>query len=249
MFHNSLIPILSALAMALFSRPSSAQEISDSLKSFDKIQVSPFINLVLQEGETEHIRMEYTGIEPEKINYSVKGKKLRIFLNDAKYTGKTEEIIENGYRQKVPVYRDVKVTAYVTYQSLEGIEIRGEERVVSKDSLVGENLKIRLFGESEADFAYVQVDRLKVRAFGENELTIRSGKSGVVKIRLFGENEIQTSGMDAGRISSSFFGENDLVFHANEKINMWGLGEVNLRYSGRPTFRKFIIGESEITEW
>ena len=136
MFPKTLIPILSALALALFSCPASAQEISKPLKEFSKIQVSPFISLVLEEGDTEHIRIEFAGIEPEKINYSVRGKKLRIYLDEAKYTGKTEEVFTDGHWQQVQVYRNVKVTAYVSYKSLKTLQIRGEEQVSCIFSLI-----------------------------------------------------------------------------------------------------------------
>lgn len=128
MLPKSYHSIFLFFAVVLFSRLSSAQTITEPLKKFNKIQVSPLINLVLKKGETEHIRIEYEGIAPEKINFSVSGNKLRIYLDEAKYTVKTEEIIKEGYRQKVPIYRDVRVTAYVSYQSLKKLQVRGEKR-------------------------------------------------------------------------------------------------------------------------
>lgn len=249
MFPKTCLSIFSIIFLALFARPSSGQTIEQPLPKFDKVQVSPLVNLVLNEGDTEYIRIEYEGIEPEKINYSVRGKKLRIYLDDAKYTVKNEEVIKDGYRQNVPIYRGVKVKAYVTYKSLKNIQVRGEEKVSCKDSLISKRFKISLFGESDIDLAYLQTRRLKVRAFGENELIIRAGDSEVQKYRLFGENKIDTESMYAQMISTSFFGESRLDLYASEEIKMWGIGEVRLRYSGKPYLKKFVVGESSITEW
>jgi HSP20 family molecular chaperone IbpA len=246
---KTYLSIFSFVVLAFFPRPSLAQAISEPLQSFDKVQVSPLINLVLNEGEEEHIRIEYSGIAPEKINFSVKGKKLRIYLDDAKYTVKTEEIVKDGYRQNVPIYRNVKVTAYVSYKNLKNIQVRGEESVTCNDSLTSKKFKISLFGESSVNLAFLQTRRLKIQAFGENELTIRAGDSEVQKVRLFGENKIHTENMYAARISSSFFGESSMDLYAGEEIRMWGIGEVKLSYSGQAYLKKFIIGESSITQW
>lgn len=206
------------------------------------------INLVLSQGESEHIRIEYEGISSEKINFSVKGKRLRIYLDDARYTVKTEEIIKDGYKQEVPIYRNVKVTAYVTYKDLNNIQIRGEERVTCKDSLISRKFKIRLFGESRADLAFVQARRLKIHAFGENELNIQAGDSKIQKYRLFGENKINTENMAAERVSTTSFGESDLSLFATENISLWGFGEVEMQYAGDPYFRKLIIGTLSATK-
>ena len=249
MIQKLIFPSLLLLIMALFSCPSSAQEISQPLKEFDKIQVSPFISLVLEEGETEHIRIEYAGIEPEKINYSVRGKKLRIYLDEAKYTGKTEEVFSGGHWQELPVYRNVKITAYVSYKSLKKLQIRGEEKVSCSDSIRSRNFKISMFGESRADLAFVQADRLVVNAFGENNLIIRSGDAGFLKFRLFGENKIKTDGMYTERISTGFFGESIMDIYSVGEISLWGVGEADVRYSGHPQLDRFILGEADITEW
>ena len=249
MFPKTLIHILSALAMAFFSCPASAQEIAEPLKEFSKIQLSPFISLVLEEGDTEHIRIEYAGIEPEKINYTVRGKKLRIYLDEAKYTGKTEEVFSDGHWQELQVYRNVKVTAFVSYKSLKKLQIRGEEKVSCSDSIRSRNFKISMFGESRADLAFVQADRLVVNAFGENDLLIRSGDAGFLKFRLFGENKIKTDGMYTERISTGFFGESSLDIYSVGEISLWGVGEADVRYSGHPRLDRFILGEADITEW
>jgi HSP20 family molecular chaperone IbpA len=247
MFPKTCLTIFLILTLSLSGISSSAQILTDSLPHFNKIQVSPKINLVLNQGEKEYIRIEYDGIESEKINYSVKGNKLRIYLEDAKYTIKTEEIIKDGNRQKVPIYRDARVTAYVSYKSLKNIQVRGEETVICHDSLISRKFKIRLFGESRLELAFLQSRHLKVHAFGENKLTIRGGDSDIQTYRLFGENKISTENMAADRIKASSFGESSLALFATEEIRLWGFGEVDMQYAGDPYFRKLIVGTLSTT--
>ena len=249
MFLKASKSIFLTATLVFFSAFVVAQTITQPLSAFDKILVSPLINVVLEEGEAEHIRIEYTGIDPEKINYGVKGKKLRIYLDDAKYTVKTEEVVKDGYRQKVPIYRNVYITAYVTYRSLRSLQIRGEESISCKDSLVSEKFKIRQMGESHVELAYLQTRRLKAHLFGENKLEIEAGDSQVQKYRLFGENKVYTRKMAAEKISTSSFGESDLNLSATEKIKLLGIGEVEMRYSGDANLKRFVIGESSIHKW
>ena len=235
----------SATGSCYASKPE-AGSLEEALQHFEKIRVGPLVNVVLTEGEQEHIRIEYGGISPEKINFGVKGKTLSIYLDDAKYTVKTEEIYKDGYKQKVPIYRGVQITAYVTYKNLREMEIRGEEKLSCRDSLKAGKFKIRMFGESSVDLAYLDTDQLKVRLYGENSLGIGAGDSKVQKYRLFGENSIDSGGMAGSRIATSSFGENKLDLSANEQIRLLGFGDVKMQYSGDPQLRKFIIGESHI---
>ncbi|MBK5277271.1 MAG: hypothetical protein JJE09_00245 [Bacteroidia bacterium] len=62
--------LIFSATMALTSL-SQAQEINKQLDSFDKIIVSPKINLVLQKGKTESIRIRYSNVASDKINIEV----------------------------------------------------------------------------------------------------------------------------------------------------------------------------------
>ena len=54
-----------------------AQELKRNLDSFDKIIVSPKINLILQKGDQESIRVKYANVSSDKINIDwVLGNKL-----------------------------------------------------------------------------------------------------------------------------------------------------------------------------
>lgn len=247
MFAKTTLSIFLTLALALFISQSSAQTLTDSLPPFKKIVVSPLVNLVLSQGEREHIRIEYEGIGAEKINYAVKGNTLRIYLDDARYTVKTEEIDKGDYIQSVPIYKGVQLTAYVTYRHLKNLQVRGEETIICQDSLVSRKFKIKLFGESKVDLAYVQSRRFKVHAFGENKLTIHGGDAGMQTYRLFGENKIDVESMPSGRVRASSFGESELALYATEEIRLWGFGEVEMMYDGDPYFRDFVVGTLSTT--
>src|SRR5687768_5458032 len=85
------------------------QEITQDLKSFNKIVASPRINLILQQGQQENIRLVYSDITPDKINIEVKGNTLRIYLDDARVVEKTTRIHP---RSRASIYQGVSITAY-----------------------------------------------------------------------------------------------------------------------------------------
>lgn len=90
------------------------QEITRELKSFNKIVASPRINLILEHGEQESIRLVYSDVSPDKINIQVKGGTLKIYLDDARVVEKTERIFQ---RQRRSIYANASITAYVTTAS------------------------------------------------------------------------------------------------------------------------------------
>ncbi|WP_224998676.1 GIN domain-containing protein [Cesiribacter sp. SM1] len=241
-----LIVLLITATLAVAQAP--AEPISVALPGFEKLQVGPLINVVLKEGEHEQLDIEYSGIAPEKINYKVKGNKLSLYLDDAKFTVKTEELVKDGYTQKVPIYRDVQITAYVTFKKLKSIQISGEEKLSCEDALISKKFRIRQLGETQVVLASLETGRLKVQSFGENRLSIRNGESNVQSYRLFGENRVDTENMAGNQISTSIFGENSLNLYASDEISLWAFGDVKLRYSGDPQLNRFVLGVSTINK-
>ncbi len=226
----------------------SIQALSQPLSTFSKIQVGPLINVVLQQGESEHIRLEYDGIAEDKLNYMVKGKTLHIYLDDARYTVKQETVINAGLSQKVPIYRGVTITAYVTYKALDEIQFRGEEHLSCSDSLQSDKFKLKVFGESEVTLAHLQSRRLKVHAYGENSISIKTGDASLQKFRLFGENRINTEYLAADRIKTNSFGESEMKLSSSHKLNVLSFGSMKMEYAGDPQFKRIVLGDANIDQ-
>ncbi len=153
-----------------------AQDITKDLPAFDRLIASPLINVVLLQGDKESIRMEYTGVQPEKINIVSKGKTLHLYLDDAKLTTSAR----NGSWKKGNVfwenlYRGAKLTAYVTYRKLRRVQIRGEQQLTCRDTLRCDKFTLELMGENQAKIAGLQADELKVVLYGENKVEINGG--------------------------------------------------------------------------
>jgi hypothetical protein len=237
--------ILIALIACTFTH---AQTIDKALPRFDKLVVSPLINVVLTEGREEHIRLEYAGIESHKINYEVKGKTLRLYLDDAKITVKNRKHYdEDGYEYKKPIYKNVHITAYVTYRQLRSLEVRGEEKVVCESPLVGDEFRLKIYGQSQVTLTSLEANHLSAYLYGENKLTIQSGNAETQKYRVYGENRIDTRNFTGKHISAGSIGESKLSLHASGELRVTTVGESVVHNAGDgQTSKRLTIGNANV---
>ncbi|WP_157637684.1 GIN domain-containing protein [Flexithrix dorotheae] len=220
---------------------------SQELPLFEKILVSPNINLVLEKGNKEAIRFESIGIKEEKIKFEIKGKRLRIYLDGAKVFPKNKKIKNGGWKQKMNIYEGVSVTAYVTYKTLRKLEFRGEEKAVCKTLIEAKKFVVKVYGEGEVKLAFVETTKLKANLKGENRLRIESGNAYKQVYKSFGENIVKTENLLSQKTKVKSYGEGRLAFNSSEKVKVTSFGEVDIRYEGTAKLKKgIILGESDI---
>jgi hypothetical protein len=231
---------LAIMVAALFIAGTAySQRFERKLRSFDKIVVSPKINLVLVPGEKESIRIDYSGVEEEKIIIDQKGRKLHVYLEDAK-------ILDIGERKddmfdRRERYRRATVTAYVTFKHLTLIETRGEGNVYCDGTITTKKLKIRAYGATEVRLAYVDATTVKARLYGENTMTILQGDAGHLSYKMYGVNKIDTRGLRSVTSSTTIYGEGRINLNTTEEVHVTSFGEPSLYVTGDPVISKGIV--------
>ena len=224
-----------------------AQELQKNLDSFDKIIVSPKINLVLQKGDRESIRIRYSNVTSDKINVEVSNNRLRIYLDDARIVDKHKKTRDENYSSNVSIYRDAVVTAYVTYRELKVLDVRGEEEVMCDGAIDSEKFKLKAYGEAEITLASLHTKKFKAVLYGENKLKIKGGQTGHQRYRLYGENKIDTRALTSETISSTIYGEGRLSVNASDEVRINAFGEPQVNVSGNSHIsRGIIIGRADI---
>lgn len=224
-----------------------AQSEAIPLPSFDKIVASQFVRVILEQGEQESIRLEYSGVNPEDVNFRVRGKKLRIYLDDARLVEKQRTIYENGYRRKVSRYGNVQVTAYITYKTLRAIDIRGEQGLTCNGPIEADKFKLNVYGEHQVHIASVNAKKFKASIFGANNIMIKSGEAGHQVYRVFGENKIDTENLLSNTTSSRIYGVGTLTLNANDELRITAFGEPEIRLRGGAHINKsLILGNADI---
>lgn len=223
------------------------QSSTQPLESFDKIVASQYVNVVLEKGEQESIRLEYHGIDPEDINVKVRRKKLHVYLDRAKLIEKRDKYYQYGNKVRVSRYKNSSVTAYVTYKQLRGIEIRGSEGLTCNSPITTDKFKLKAYGENEISIASLQTNKFKASIYGENTIEIKGGLAGHQVYRLFGENKIDTQNLESNTAISRIYGTGRLTVNASDEFKISAFGEPEIRLTGSAFINKnLILGDPSI---
>ena len=223
-----------------------AQEISQDLKSFSKVIVSPKINLILEQGDHENIRLTYSNVSADKINIIVQGNTLRVYLDEAKVTEKT---YRTGDNQRRGIYHNVSVTAYVTYKELEHLEIRGNQELTCNSPLNAERFTLKAYGENDINLVSLKTEYLKTSLYGDNDLKIQAGKAEYQKYKLYGENKIDTQDLKSFSATATIFGDSKIKLNTQDNLKVNAFGESEVSYNGNASVNKgLIFGKAEITK-
>lgn len=233
-------------ALLLISTASLAQSFEKKVASFDRITVSPRINLVLTQGDEESVKISYNNIAEHKINVVVKNHRLRVYLDHAKFIEKRRRYRTDEGVTKESIYKDVLVTAYITYKQLKKLSIRGEQEVDVQGKIEGKKFKLNAYGESNIDLASIKVDKLKVAMYGDHTLKVREGYAGFQKFKLFGDNKIDTQALQSDEVASTTYGESKLKFNAEDNIRVITVGESKVYVKGKADIDQFSLGEVSV---
>lgn len=233
--------------LAAASLAGSAQTMEKNVGHFNKVVVSPRINLVMVAGENEAVKINYANVDASKINIVVKNHALHIYLDKSKYTEKRERIKKDGWVDKESIYRNVSITAYVTYRLLDKLVVRGEQEVDVQSGINNRKFKLSAYGECDITLASLQTGKFKAAMYGQHTLKIKGGEVASQKYKLFGENKIDAQGIQSEEIASATYGESKLRLNANESLRLVTFGESDVRVKGAADVNKFTLGEVSVS--
>lgn len=231
-------------AVTLASQTTSAQEITQ-VKAFEKVIVSPHIEVILVEGNEESVKIENAKVSDDKINIEVEGKTLRLYLDGAKVVTKSER--REGDSWKKSIYNGTMATATITYKRLKALSIRGEEIVKCESPIEQKGLKLTIYGESKVYFNSMTTEDLTVAIYGESYLEIKGGDVGKQVYRAYGESEVNTLDMNNSSTKITAYGESNFRVNVAERLKVTCYGETTINYKGDADVDKgIVIGEAEI---
>jgi len=231
------------LVFALTATTLFAQSMEKKIHPFNKIIVSPKINLVLVEGTGESVKIDYANVEASNIRVTVKNKTLRIYLDGSRYTEKRKRVQYDGEVWKENVYRHAEVTAYVTYSKLQKLVVRGEQEVDVRGPISSKKFKLSAYGECDITLASLDADKFKASLYGQHTLKIKSGQVGTQQYKLFGENKIDALAIQSSEAYSTTYGENKLKVSAKENLRLVTFGESDVWMKGNAEVDKITFGE------
>ena len=216
---------------------------------FDKVIVSPHIEVTFVEGDEEKVTIDRSMVSEDKINIKVHGKTLRIYLDDAKEVVKTEKIYEDGKEVKRPIYSGTLVSATVMYKSLGELSVRGEETIVCKSPLKGDKFRLKIYGQSEVYLNEVSLVELKTTFYGESSLIIKTGSVAEQRYTAYGESTVNSLNINSNKTKITAYGESNFQLNVSDEIKLTAYGEAKVDYKGNPTITKGLnFGEVRINK-
>ena len=224
-----------------------SQTKSVSVDSYNKVIVSPHVQVTFQQGDSETVTIESSTVSMDKINIEVNNKTLRIYLDGAKEVTKSEKTDEDGYKRKNSIYKGTVVIATVTYKKLEELSLRGEEKFVCRSLLKGEKFRLKIYGESQVYLDKVDLGMLQTTIYGESYLELKEGSVGRQKITAYGETTVNTLGVESATAKITAYGEGSYRLNVSDNLKITAYGEATVAYKGNPHVdRGIIIGEAKI---
>lgn len=234
------------LLLVCMSQITQAQ-IKKSVESFKKVIISPHIETTFVQGDEESVTIIESTEPEDKINIEVKGGTLRVYLDDAKETTKSESITKDGMKIKVPIYNGKVLTILVTYKNISALSLRGEQRTLCKSLMDEKKFTLNIYGESQVTFNDVNFDTFNVDIYGESELVIKKGTTVKQNITAYGAGIINLVDMDNEASKLKAYGEAVFKIQASESIKFTAYGEATLRYKGNAEVNKGLsFGDYEI---
>ena len=218
-----------------------------AVKAFDKIIVSPYIQITFVEGDKEEVNIENCTVDKSKLHIEVNNKTLWVYLDGAKQIPKNETTYKNGYKEKHSIYHGTVVTAIITYKTLNDLSIRGEETQLCKSPLAADKFNLKIYGESKVVFNEVNFGELHTKLYGESTLEIKAGTIKEQRYTSYGESKINTIAVNGRTSYITAYGEAEFTMNASDKIKMTAFGEAKLHYKGDPEIVKGLhFGDMQI---
>lgn len=214
---------------------------------FDQVIISPHIEVTFVQGDSESVAVEHLEVDESKLNIEVEGNTLRVYLDGAKNIPKNKKVYVEGRKMKRPLYNGTQASVTITYNSIDDLSLRGEERISFKSVIDQEKLRLKIYGESRVTFEELQLSNLHTTIYGESELLVKDGAVREHKIVAYGESQINMEDIDNSKTKLTAYGEARFALNTSDQIKVTAFGEAVVRYKGTPNVKKGItIGDVKI---
>lgn len=209
---------LAALALTAFVMVSCAQAQQTETRKpghFTKVHSGGSWEVILEEGNTEEVRIEVKGVDLDKVKTEVDGDVLKLGL-------------VNGN------YRNVSVKFYVTYKDLEGLKCSGSGEMIVESDIVAEDFYLGLSGSGDILLKSLRADDLDASISGSAKIKIQSGAIGNAEISQSGSGDFVAEDLAIEDLEVSKSGSGDTYVGDLGMISVRSSGSGDVVYSGSP---------------
>lgn len=214
---------------------------------FDKVIISPHIQVTLVQGNEESVTIENTTVSKDKIKIEINNNTLWVYLEGAKELTKNEKVYQNGNKVSQPLYSGTVVTATISYKTLNTLSVRGVETINCQSILKGNLFKLNIYGESQVLLNEVKLGEFRSSMYGESSLEIKSGFIQNQKYTIYGDSKVNSLSINNDTTRIIAYGDAYLQVNASKEIKITSYGDAKIEYKGDAIINKGInIGNVQI---
>lgn len=210
-----LLSLLFLLSGCFFNSVKGSGEIKRdkrNLSEFDQIEISGAFDVYLKQGEPYIELVADDNLLP-LIKTVVKNGELQVY---------SDENLNNS----------TKLELYISYPSLEELDISGAVEVKSKSVIKNSTFEIDASGATEVELE-VDVNELELDLSGASEVRL-SGKTKKLEIDGSGAIEVDAYNLAADDVKIEISGAGDAKVTANKSLKVRVSGAGSVRYKGKP---------------
>jgi hypothetical protein len=235
------------IALIFFAFNTTFGQTTTPVSHFDKVIISPHIQVTLVQGNEETVTIEKSTVSKEKIKMEVNNNTLWVYLEGAKELTKNEKVYQDGNKVSQPLYGGTVVTATISYKTLNTLSVRGEETIIGKSLLKGNLFRLNIYGESQVMLNEVKLGEFRATIYGESSLEIKSGFIRNQKYTVYGNSKVNTLSINNDSTRIIAYGDANLQINASKEIKITSYGDANIEYKGNAVINKGLnIGEVQI---
>jgi hypothetical protein len=183
------------------------------LSSFNRISVGEAIDVYLIQGSSESVRIEVSGMDIEEVLTEVKGDRLKVHL-------------ERGN------YKNIDVEVWVTYKTIEEIDMSSASSVITQGVLKSNSLKIDASSAADGDLE-IDVESLDVTVASSADLEV-SGKASMQDVNVSSAGKYDGYDLDCEEAEVSASSAGSARVMASKKIDANASSAGSIRYKGNP---------------
>lgn len=219
------------IAFVLSGNLAIAQSKTFAVKTFDKVIISPHIEVVFKTGDKEEVVIEMLSESIVEMNVEVKNKTLQVYLDDAKTI--TEKDKEKSTKNRTyDAYNGTVARATIYYKKVKSFSLRGEERMTFEDAIISDKITFTIYGESQVTMKDVTLKDLKVTIYGESYLNIEKGSITNQRIIGYGGSTVDFSQVNNKDTKITAYGDGSYQCNVSDRLKITSYGEPTITYKG-----------------
>ncbi|MCU0447180.1 MAG: DUF2807 domain-containing protein [Microscillaceae bacterium] len=225
---SAVLLYLLLLPMAIFAQ--SVLNIRRNVASFNQIKASSIVNVYIQQGEKEDLRVETR----EDLHKFVKTE-----VNQNELLITTENFPKNwNWREENNIY----IKVYVTVRDLQKIEASGSSDIFFDNQLITKRLELHLHGSSDAR-VNIKCYTLICNIHGSSDAVI-NGSAEELNAKIHGSSDLKAYNLQVNNCEIQVSGSGDAFISVNGELAATVSGSGDLHYQGNPNIRKMVVSGS-----